>query len=122
MPCRLREISHLTYDALRFRNLPYFCEMSGTADQDSHPPRERATATHDSATLRPDSGCTPLGNRITIGDATIMAIKLRGLRWWMIALLTLGTVMNYLARSSLSVAAPTVMQDLHISTAQYGWI
>jgi ACS family hexuronate transporter-like MFS transporter len=51
-----------------------------------------------------------------------MAIKLRGLRWWMIGLLTLGTVMNYLARSSLSVAAPTVMQDLHISTAQYGWI
>src|SRR5476649_863401 len=53
---------------------------------------------------------------------TNMAIKLRGLRWWMIGLLTLGTVMNYLARSSLSVAAPTVMQDLHISTAQYGWI
>src|SRR5471030_3416329 len=53
---------------------------------------------------------------------TNMAIKIRGLRWWMIGLLTLGTVMNYLARSSLSVAAPTVMQDLHISTAQYGWI
>ncbi|MEQ5838560.1 MFS transporter [Paraburkholderia acidicola] len=51
-----------------------------------------------------------------------MAHKIKGLRWWMIGLLTLGTVMNYLARSSLSVAAPTVMQDLHISTAQYGWI
>ncbi|WP_323120697.1 MFS transporter [Burkholderia alba] len=51
-----------------------------------------------------------------------MTSKIKGLRWWMIALLTLGTVANYLARSSLSVAAPTVMQDLHISTAQYGWI
>ncbi|QDQ84149.1 MFS transporter [Paraburkholderia megapolitana] len=51
-----------------------------------------------------------------------MAHKIKGLRWWMIGLLTLGTVMNYLARSSLSVAAPTVMQDLHITTAQYGWI
>lgn len=51
-----------------------------------------------------------------------MAMKLRGLRWWMIGLLTLGTVMNYLARSSLSVAAPTVMTDLHITTQQYGWI
>jgi ACS family hexuronate transporter-like MFS transporter len=40
---------------------------------------------------------------------TIMGIKVKGLRWWMIALLSLGTVMNYLARSSLSVAAPTVM-------------
>ena len=46
-----------------------------------------------------------------------MAHKIKGLRWWMIGLLTLGTVMNYLARSSLSVAAPTVMQDLHITTA-----
>ncbi|SDH32794.1 Major Facilitator Superfamily protein [Paraburkholderia phenazinium] len=53
---------------------------------------------------------------------TIMGIKVKGLRWWMIALLSLGTVMNYLARSSLSVAAPTVMQSLHISTGQYGWI
>jgi ACS family hexuronate transporter-like MFS transporter len=42
-----------------------------------------------------------------------MGIKVRGLRWWMIALLSLGTVLNYLARSSLSVAAPTVMQNLH---------
>jgi ACS family hexuronate transporter-like MFS transporter len=40
----------------------------------------------------------------------------------MIGLLSLGTVMNYLARSSLSVAAPTVMQSLHITTSQYGWI
>lgn len=49
-------------------------------------------------------------------------IKIRGLRWWIIGLLTLGTITNYLARSSLSVAAPTVMQQLHISTLQYGWI
>ncbi|WP_043283758.1 MFS transporter [Paraburkholderia oxyphila] len=49
-------------------------------------------------------------------------IKVRGLRWWMIGLLTLGTITNYLARSSLSVAAPTVLQHLHISTHEYGWI
>ena len=52
----------------------------------------------------------------------IMALRIKGLRWWMIGLLTLGTVMNYLARSSLAVAAPTVMKDLHITTQQYGWI
>ena len=40
----------------------------------------------------------------------------------MVGLLTLGTITNYLARSSLSVAAPTVMQHLHISIRQYGWI
>lgn len=51
-----------------------------------------------------------------------MTIKVKGLRWWMIGLLTLGTITNYLARSSLSVAAPTVMAHLHIGTQQYGWI
>ncbi|MRT00209.1 MFS transporter [Ralstonia pickettii] len=51
-----------------------------------------------------------------------MTMKIKGLRWWMIGLLTLGTVMNYLARSSLGVAAPTVMQSLHITTQHYGWI
>ncbi|CAG4887931.1 MFS transporter [Paraburkholderia saeva] len=51
-----------------------------------------------------------------------MTIKVKGLRWWMIGLLTLGTITNYLARSSLSVAAPAVMEHLHISTHQYGWI
>ena len=30
------------------------------------------------------------------------------LRWWIIGLVTLGTILNYLARSTLSVAAPTL--------------
>jgi MFS transporter, ACS family, hexuronate transporter len=51
-----------------------------------------------------------------------MTIKVKGLRWWMIGLLTLGTITNYLARSSLSIAAPTVLQHLHITTHEYGWI
>ncbi|WP_322013407.1 MFS transporter [Paraburkholderia sp. J12] len=51
-----------------------------------------------------------------------MTMKVRGLRWWMIGLLTLGTITNYLARSSLSVAAPTVLHHLNISTHEYGWI
>lgn len=51
-----------------------------------------------------------------------MTIKVKGLRWWMIGLLTLGTITNYLARSSLSIAAPTVMQHLHISVHEYAWI
>jgi len=45
-----------------------------------------------------------------------------GIRWWTIGLIMLGAVLNYLTRSSLSVAAPTVMTDLHISTQQYSWI
>jgi MFS transporter, ACS family, hexuronate transporter len=48
--------------------------------------------------------------------------KIRGLRWWMIGLIMLGSMINYLTRSALAVAAPTMLQDLHISTQQYSWI
>jgi ACS family hexuronate transporter-like MFS transporter len=44
------------------------------------------------------------------------------LRWWMISLLMLGSVINYLTRSTLAVAAPTVLKDLDITTQQYSWI
>lgn len=45
-----------------------------------------------------------------------------GLRWWIISLVTVGTVLNYLARSSLSVAAPTLKQAFAMSTQQYSWV
>ena len=48
--------------------------------------------------------------------------KIRGLRWWMMILIMLGSIVNYLTRSTLAVAAPTVLQDLHITTQQYSWI
>src|SRR5207342_3652971 len=44
------------------------------------------------------------------------------LRWRMMALLMLGSIINYLTRSTLGVAAPTILQDLHITTQQYSWI
>jgi len=48
--------------------------------------------------------------------------KIRGLRWWMISLIMLGSIMNYLTRSTLSVAAPTLLEQLHISAREYSWI
>ncbi|MDB5458073.1 MAG: major facilitator superfamily 1 [Caulobacter sp.] len=48
--------------------------------------------------------------------------KLKALRWWMIGLIMLGAVINYLTRSTLGVAAPTLMTDLGITTQQYSWI
>ena len=45
-----------------------------------------------------------------------------GIRWWTIGLIMLGAMVNFLSRATLSVAAPTVMQDLHITTQQYGII
>lgn len=51
-----------------------------------------------------------------------MAERIGKLRWWIIALVTLGTVLNYLARSSLSVAAPTLMDVFDMSTQQYSYV
>ena len=40
----------------------------------------------------------------------------------MLALVALGTVLNYLARASLAVSAPTLATTLHITTRQYSWV
>jgi MFS transporter, ACS family, hexuronate transporter len=48
--------------------------------------------------------------------------KIKGLRWWTIGLVMLGAVINYLTRSTLAVSAPTLLQDLHITTAEYSYI
>jgi ACS family hexuronate transporter-like MFS transporter len=40
----------------------------------------------------------------------------------MIVLIMPGSIINYLTRSTLAVAAPTVLKDLHITTQQYSWI
>src|SRR5262249_38895322 len=48
--------------------------------------------------------------------------KVLGLRWWTIALIMLGAILNFLTRTTLSVAAPTMMGELHISTAEYSYI
>ena len=34
----------------------------------------------------------------------------------------LGSIINYLTRSTLAVAAPTLLKDLNIGTQQYSWI
>src|SRR5688500_3155903 len=48
--------------------------------------------------------------------------RIWALRWWIISLVMLGTIINYLTRSTLSVAAPTIMEDLGMTEEQYGWI
>ena len=50
------------------------------------------------------------------------ARAIKGLRWWMVGLFTMGTVLNYLTRAALSVAAPTITKDVGVTTEQYGWI
>ncbi|PMS34930.1 ACS family hexuronate transporter-like MFS transporter [Trinickia symbiotica] len=45
-----------------------------------------------------------------------------GLRWWIIALVCLGTIMNYLSRNALGVMAPQLKTLLHMSTQQYSYV
>ena len=49
-------------------------------------------------------------------------MKIRGMRWWIIGLICLGTIINYLSRNSLGVLAPTLMKDLDISVQQYSYV
>lgn len=47
-------------------------------------------------------------------------LRIRGLRWWIVGLLFLASAKNYLDRQTLSILAPTIQIDLHISDAAYG--
>lgn len=49
-------------------------------------------------------------------------MRVAGLRWWMIGLIMLGSILNFLTRSTLSVAAPTMLTDLRIGEREYSWI
>ncbi|MBU1345435.1 MAG: MFS transporter [Alphaproteobacteria bacterium] len=44
------------------------------------------------------------------------------LRWWIIGLVMLGATINYLTRSTMGVAAPTLTEELGVTTQQYSWI
>ena len=51
------------------------------------------------------------------------AVRRRGgLRWWMMGLLMAGATINYLTRSTLSVASANILTDLHIGEQQYSWV
>lgn len=46
---------------------------------------------------------------------------IKGLRWWVIGLVTLSVVINYLDRSTLSVAITTIKSEFNITTEQYSY-
>jgi hypothetical protein len=46
-------------------------------------------------------------------------MKITGLRWLMIGLIFLATVINYIDRQTLSVVAPRLTVELHMSPVAY---
>ena len=43
-------------------------------------------------------------------------------KWGVVALISLGTILNYLSRNALGVLAPTLKHDLGFSTQQYSYV
>ena len=54
--------------------------------------------------------------------ATEAGFKLRGLRWWIISLIFLATLINYIDRLTISVLAPVITHDLGLTNTQFGGI
>jgi MFS transporter, ACS family, hexuronate transporter len=54
--------------------------------------------------------------------ATMRLRPIANLRWWIIGLLFLSTVINYVDRQTLSVLARTIQDDLGLSNLQYAYI
>ncbi len=49
-------------------------------------------------------------------------MKVKGLRWWIIGLVCLATIINYIDRSALSIMWPDISEDLGMSKNDYALI
>ena len=49
-------------------------------------------------------------------------MKFKGLRWWIIGLVCLATIINYIDRSALGIMWPAMSEDLGLTKEDYGWI
>lgn len=49
-------------------------------------------------------------------------MKLKGLRWWIIGLIALATIINYIDRGSLSLMWPSISKDLGMDKGDYAII
>lgn len=50
------------------------------------------------------------------------AFQVRGLRWWIVGLVFLATLINYIDRLTLSVLAPVITKDLGLTNTEFGGI
>jgi ACS family hexuronate transporter-like MFS transporter len=51
-----------------------------------------------------------------------VGFKLAGLRWWIIGLIFLATLINYIDRLTISVLAPVITRDLGLTNTEFGGI
>lgn len=63
--------------------------------------------------------------RVGAGDEARLgagAFRVRGLRWWIVSLIFLATLINYIDRLTVSVLAPVITRDLGLSNTEFGGI
>lgn len=49
-------------------------------------------------------------------------MKVKGLRWWIIGLVCLATIINYIDRSALGIMWPEMSKDLGLTESDYAWV
>ena len=54
--------------------------------------------------------------------AVTEGFKINGLRWWIVGLVFLATLINYIDRLTISVLAPVITKDLGLTNTQFGGI
>jgi ACS family hexuronate transporter-like MFS transporter len=55
-------------------------------------------------------------------DVSRGAFKVRGLRWWIVSLIFLATLINYIDRLTISVLAPVITRELGLSNTEFGGV
>src|SRR3954466_7254090 len=69
---------------------------------------------------------TPFGvreARVGVSEAADTgAFKGRGPRWWIVSLIFLATLINYIDRLTISVLAPVITRDLGLTNTEFGGI
>src|SRR5437588_1626037 len=63
-----------------------------------------------------------LSPQLTEAVTTDIGFKLRGLRWWIVGLIFLATLINYIDRLTISVLAPVITHDLGLTNTEFGGI
>jgi len=56
------------------------------------------------------------------GAAIDAGFKIRGLRWWIVGLIFLATLINYIDRLTISVLSPVITHDLGLTNTEFGGI
>src|SRR6266852_9830441 len=58
----------------------------------------------------------------TTAMPVVPGFKLRGLRWWIIGLVFLATLINFIDRLTISVLAPVITKQLGLTNLQFASI